>query len=382
MKPIDSRPLRTGEPLDRIERPDPPLSIPPHGRLFRTILWMVATGLTWGTARAEWEWEINWDAVDADLKRTQAVAERFLPREWVESLSAVDARTLSSLLSHLTGALEDPDPEKLAALQPLYHSVLQTLRPIPAMAPLVSWMEAHADYLDMAWEVRRQDPAREPVRPPIVPPVRTNRPPVRPERPDPPTPPDRPKPPAQTADPTLRKWKPISDQSAWARVVSNRKQPAGAEKWVPVVSPVFRQEGMPEALVWLAEVESSFRPEARSPVGALGLFQLMPGTAEQLGLRVNPPPDERADPVKNARAAASYLRSMYGRFGSWPLALAAYNAGPGRVQGLLRRHQASSFEQIQGYLPSETQMYVPRMEAILRARTGQELRRLPPPGAL
>ncbi|MEM7397107.1 MAG: lytic transglycosylase domain-containing protein, partial [Verrucomicrobiota bacterium] len=150
------------------------------------------------------------------------------------------------------------------------------------------------------------------------------------------------------------------------------------EPLVPRIKRVFARHGMPEELVWLAEVESSFNPSARSPVGALGLFQFMPATARSLGLKLQPH-DERKDPMKSADAAAKYLRYLHGRFDSWPVALAAYNAGEGRGGKLLKKHKARDFDQIATYLPSETQMYVPKINATLLKRENMGLDDVPAP---
>jgi hypothetical protein len=141
---------------------------------------------------------------------------------------------------------------------------------------------------------------------------------------------------------------------------------------------VFREEGVPPELVWIAAVESLLDPRARSRAGAGGLFQLMRPTARRFGLRTAPW-DERQDPIKNARAAARYLRALHARFGTWPLALAGYNAGEGRVQGLMRRHGAGSFDELAAYLPAETRSYVPRVLALVESREGVGPRRLPGP---
>jgi membrane-bound lytic murein transglycosylase D len=121
--------------------------------------------------------------------------------------------------------------------------------------------------------------------------------------------------------------------------------------------------------VWLAETESSFNPSARSPAGARGLYQLMPDTARDLGLSLRPH-DQRLDPVQNARSAAQYLSEMYAEFRDWPLALAAYNAGRGRISRLLEQQGAKTFAQIAPRLPVETQLYVPRVLATLTVREG------------
>ncbi len=146
------------------------------------------------------------------------------------------------------------------------------------------------------------------------------------------------------------------------------------------MKPIFAAQKVPPQLVWLAEVESSFDPRARSPVGAAGLYQLMPGTAKSLGLSLRPS-DQRQQPDKSALAAAKYLRYLYDRFKDWPLALAAYNAGEGRIRSLLEQHKARTFDQIAIHLPVETQMYVPKLEATLRRREGVDLSQLPAPGA-
>ena len=98
----------------------------------------------------------------------------------------------------------------------------------------------------------------------------------------------------------------------------------------------------------------------------------MPVTARSLQLSTWPR-DERLQPDKNARAAAKHLRSLYARYGDWRLALAAYNAGPTRVDNLLKQSKARTFDGIAPRLPAETQMYVPKIEATLRKREGLAL---------
>jgi membrane-bound lytic murein transglycosylase D len=162
--------------------------------------------------------------------------------------------------------------------------------------------------------------------------------------------------------------------------MKTRAMPARAPALLPRLQQVFVEEGVPAELVWLAETESTFNPAARSPVGARGLFQLMPETAKSLGLQTFLP-DERADPEKSARAAARYLRYLHGRFGDWPLVLAAYNAGEGRVWRTLKSGNASTFAEIAGALPAETRMYVPKVLATIETRAGVSPDRLAAPGA-
>ena len=162
--------------------------------------------------------------------------------------------------------------------------------------------------------------------------------------------------------------------------MKDRSRPPLAADYLPRLKQVFAAEKLPPELVWVAEVESSFNPAARSPAGAAGLFQLMPATARALSLSLRPQ-DERLETEKSARAAARYLRQLHGRFGDWRLALAAYNAGESRVEALLKKTKTRSFDAIASRLPAETQMYVPKVEATLRKREGIALAELKPPDA-
>ncbi len=163
-----------------------------------------------------------------------------------------------------------------------------------------------------------------------------------------------------------------------AGVVPGLPEPRGAAHFVPRLKPIFESMRLPPELVWVAEVESAFDPQAVSPVGAAGLYQLMPATARQYGL-VLEPEDDRFHPEKNARAAARHMLYLSGVFGDWPLAMAAYNAGHNRVRGLLAKHNARSFEEIALYLPLETQQFVPKVDATLVRREGVSLARLSTP---
>lgn len=255
-----------------------------------------------------------------------------------------------------TGTLED-----LAWMRPYASLALTYLDGIEVARPYAEWLRQRMDYLIVAEEVVREEQRVRPLPSP---------------RPAPPhettiTPP---RPPA-TAPATPKARTDSMDLDRWVRRIESRPPPARAAEFVSRLQPVFRKEGVPPALVWLAEVESSFNPSARSPVGALGLFQFMPATAERFGLALTPE-DERLQPDRSAVAAARYLKFLHGRFDSWPLALAAYNAGEGRVGRLLRTHRASTFEEIAPHLPTETRLYVPKIEAVLRVRAGADLRKL------
>jgi membrane-bound lytic murein transglycosylase D len=158
----------------------------------------------------------------------------------------------------------------------------------------------------------------------------------------------------------------------WRSKVATHGMPARAADLAPRLQRIFREEGLPEALVWTAEVESTMNPAARSPAGAVGLFQLMPATARSLGLKTANP-DQRLDPEANARAAARYFKRLRSRFGSWQLVLAAYNCGEGRVAKALKQADSRDYAAIAARLPLETRMYVPRVLETIRLRAGGAL---------
>ena len=154
--------------------------------------------------------------------------------------------------------------------------------------------------------------------------------------------------------------------------------PAKASGLVEPCKRIFREAGLPEELVWQAEVESSWNPAARSPAGAAGLYQFMAASAQENGLSVSPV-DQRLDAMLCAGAAAKYLKRLHGRFGDWALALAAYNTGPGRVGKLLKETGGTRFGDIRGRLSAETKLYVPKIDALVRVREDKRLDQLPGP---
>jgi len=136
-------------------------------------------------------------------------------------------------------------------------------------------------------------------------------------------------------------------------------------KFVPMISKVLIDEGLPEELAYLALVESELIVSARSPVGAVGLWQFVPATARQYGLRIDQWVDERRDPIKSTRAAAAYLKELHSYYGRWFLVTAAYNAGPGVINKALQSSHASDFWGIKGnaQLREETRNFVPKFIA-------------------
>jgi len=177
-----------------------------------------------------------------------------------------------------------------------------------------------------------------------------------------------PPPPPRAPDPGIRPSDvDIPLYKAWAALLLDRPRPRRAQTYLSDLKKIFAAEGLPEELVWLAEAESNFDPRALNASGARGLFQLMPYTARERGLRLQPH-DERDDPRKNARAAAVHLRHLYGKFDSWSLALAAYNAGEGCVRRSLKAADAQTYGEIAESLPLETRVYVAKTLALLVVR--------------
>lgn len=133
--------------------------------------------------------------------------------------------------------------------------------------------------------------------------------------------------------------------------------------YFPIFERYLAEAGLPESLKYLPIIESTLNPKARSRVGALGLWQFMPATGREYGLKIGRYVDERVDPIKSSRAAAQYLTKEYKRFGDWALVLAAYNSGSGRVSRAIKRARTKDYWRLQRYLPSETRNYVPRFIA-------------------
>ena len=127
----------------------------------------------------------------------------------------------------------------------------------------------------------------------------------------------------------------------------------------------LRDRRLPEDLMWVAMIESGFDPRAKSPAGAVGLWQFMPATGEVYGLHITKNMDQRKNPRLASQAAAHHLRDLYYRFGSWDLALAAYNMGYEQLLDRIDRYGTADFNELarQEALPSETAAYVPKIAA-------------------
>jgi membrane-bound lytic murein transglycosylase D len=136
-------------------------------------------------------------------------------------------------------------------------------------------------------------------------------------------------------------------------------------RYLTMIREVLRARGLPEDLAYTAMIESGFKPDAVSRMGAKGMWQFMAATARRYGLRVDHWVDERLDPEKSTIAAAAYLRDLYNLFGSWALAQAAYNAGEVKVARAIRSTGSSDFWKLAEtrHLRPETKEFVPQIHA-------------------
>jgi membrane-bound lytic murein transglycosylase D len=287
------------------------------------------------------------DTVDLSdvLQNVQAWAQDNLDTNVLNSLPELDEQAVTNFFNEIQKRYQGDTVVDIGDLRATAQTVLPILQSYEETQPYAAWLKSQMDYLEVAEDIRRTAPPMK---------VETN----------------RPAPPLVVANPT-----PQREQEIWIKKVSGRPWPAGAKEYVPRLKPIFAAQKIPPELVWVAGVESSFDRRARSPSGAAGLFQMMPDTARQYGLSLWPR-DQRYQWEPSATATARNLKALHDHFHDWRLVLAAYNAGEGRVQKLMDRYGAQSYNRIAPHLPAETQMYVPRVEATIREYEGVKLDQL------
>lgn len=297
----------------------------------------------------------------------------YLPDERVEWVVDISEEEWQEFWRTIQQVLQSESLDDLAWNLPEAEVALEYLSQLPGGMPYANWLRSRIDYLAGADEVTRRIPTVPPsglrqrpdagtgivVRVSIRPPLLAT--PLK-------VPPDI----AEKRSRILR------NMTYWKKKIALRPELPQAKLLIPKLKAVFSAEGVAPEWVWIAEVESSLDPQALSPVGAVGLFQFMPATARRFGLRTDFP-DERKEPEKSARAAAQYLKFLHAECGDWPLALAAYNGGEGRVLRLMKQYSARTFDQIASHLPPQTQMYVPKVLATVAVREKIDPATLPPP---
>ncbi len=140
---------------------------------------------------------------------------------------------------------------------------------------------------------------------------------------------------------------------------------ARKEMYFPIFEELLLKHKLPLELKYLPIVESALKPTAESWAGAAGLWQFMYNTGKQYGLEANSYLDLRKDPYKSTEAACKHLKKLFGIYGNWELALAAYNAGGGNVNKAIRKSGGKrTYWEIYSYLPKETRGYVPAFVAV------------------
>jgi hypothetical protein len=158
----------------------------------------------------------------------------------------------------------------------------------------------------------------------------------------------------------------------WERRVRSdpwiRASLARGERYLPRLRAILAREGLPQSLAFLPAVESGFDPHARGHYGELGLWQLRRPTARRFGLVVTAHRDERLEPERATEAAARYLGALRQRYGEWPLALAAYNAGERRIDRALAHEPNATFWELadHGRVPRTSRNFVSRFMALVR----------------
>lgn len=147
-----------------------------------------------------------------------------------------------------------------------------------------------------------------------------------------------------------------------------------AEYYFPIFEDIIARHELPYELCYLSIVESALNPQARSHMGASGLWQFMPATGKRYHLEINSLVDERMDPIRSTEAACEYLSTLYNIFGDWNLAIASYNCGPGNVNKAIHRAGGKrDFWSIYPFLPRETRGYLPIFIAVVYAMNYAQL---------
>jgi membrane-bound lytic murein transglycosylase D len=289
------------------------------------------------------EGQVTPDPLEQWAEIASGLARDYLDPAFLQALEKGDRQVIERFLQQLSSEFGSDYVLNLVDLEETAFAAVKVMEQYEETVAYAAWLRPRLDYFKVARKLK------------------------------PPGPP--PKPPSGTPPPVPVNPSAFRQREAWMEQLSKEPPPARAKPHLADLKRIFHEQKVPQELVWIAEVESSFDSRARSPAGAAGMFQLMPATARRFGL-ASLPLDERYRVGPSATAAAKYLRFLHGKFKDWRLAVAAYNAGEGRVAGLLERGKATTYDAIASQLPAETQLYVPKVEATLLRREGVRLQDL------
>jgi membrane-bound lytic murein transglycosylase D len=170
--------------------------------------------------------------------------------------------------------------------------------------------------------------------------------------------------PVRLTDPVIEQLETIRAQGWWHDTMERWLRRSG--RFEGMIRRVLREEGVPQDLIYVAMIESSYTPTARSRAGATGLWQFMPAAGSERGLRQDHWVDQRLDPERSTRAAARTLRHLHDRLGSWELVFASYNMGYYGLLTSIRTYNTNDYWRLRTAefaLPQETRNYVPRIVA-------------------
>ncbi len=300
--------------------------------------------------------EPNKSSTDDLYQLGKQLFDQYAPAEVKAQYDFPSREEADKTLVKLQEALDGGSFKELAQYESQAQLILTFLKTIPEQADTTDWLESRMDEIEEAKAAT--------LAPAVIAPQKQ----ARLESPVISAVPSKP----------LRGTEQIPYYAQWLVRAKNKTRTNVDPRLIKTLQKAFEAEGVPPQLIWIAEAESSMNPSARSPSGARGLFQLKSDTAKEFGLSTFLP-DDRTDPSKSARAAARYLKQLGNDLGSWPLALAGYNAGESRVKKLLESRHAKTYAQIADSLPAGTRMYVPKVFSIVEVRTGTSLDHIPRP---
>ena len=239
-----------------------------HAVLF---LWLIGRAAIGADAQTTWDQDSLGEVVEAGTALIDALVPPYMRRE----VALPEQQDWNMFWGSLQSALSSDDPDDLAAMGASAREALTFLDSVPALEPMADWLRQRLDYLDAAAETDPMNPATTTPCPAVGP--------LKWPRSAAPVTGAGPKP-----GPHKAMASSVHQAAYWRQRLRGRTVPSGRATMIPNLKRIFREEGVPAELVWMAETESTLNPAACSPAGAAGLFQIMPATAGRFGLKLRP----------------------------------------------------------------------------------------------